>query len=229
MGGPVDGMLAEYVRLRADGVVPFPPHLSYEEAATLPCAALTAWNGLFRSGGLKPGESVLTLGTGGVSVFAVQFAKMAGAKVIATTSSPAKMERLRELGADTVVNYRETPDWDKPARAATDGTGVDHVVEIGGAGTLPLSLKAVRRGGHIALIGVVAGMGEIDPRPIFLKSVRVQGIYVGSRDMFEEMNRAVSAAQLRPVIDRTFALADFPHAVRHMESGAHFGKICVAL
>ena len=150
-------MMAEQVCLNAEGLVHFPEHLSFEEAAALPCAAVTAWHALFRSGGLKPGESVLVQGTGGVSIFALQFAKMAGARVIATSSSDAKLERLRLMGADDVINYKTTPEWDKPVRSLTNGVGVDHVVEVGGAGTLPLSSKAVRRGGHIALIGVLAG------------------------------------------------------------------------
>ncbi len=229
LGGSLDGMLSEKVLLSAEGVVRFPDHLSYEEASTLPCAALTAWNALFRSGGLRPGSSVLTLGTGGVSVFALQFARMAGARVISTSSSDAKLERMAAMGADTLVNYKSTPEWDKPVRAATGGVGVDHVVEVGGAGTLATSLKAVRRAGHIALIGVVAGMGEVDPRPVFLKSVRMEGIYVGSRAMFDEMNRAISLSGLKPVIDRVFGFGEVPAAFAHMGSGAHFGKICVSV
>jgi NADPH:quinone reductase-like Zn-dependent oxidoreductase len=178
---------------------------------------------------LRPGESVLVEGSGGVSVFALQFAKMAGARVIATSSSDVKLERLKAMGAETGVNYKTTPDWDKPARAFTSGVGVDHVVEVGGAGTLPLSFKAVRRGGHIALIGVVAGGGEVDPRAIFLKSIRVQGIYVGSREMFEEMNRAIESSGMRPVIDRVFDLDQTIEAMRYMESGSHFGKVCIGL
>lgn len=227
MGGAIDGMLAEQVCLDAEGLVPAPPHLSFEEAATLPCAAVTAWNALFHSGRLQPGESVLVQGSGGVSVFALQFAKMAGARVIATSSSDVKLDRLKAMGADAGVNYKETPDWDKPARAFTRGVGVDHVIEVGGAGTLPLSLKAVRRAGHIALIGVLSGGGEIDPRTIFLKSVRVQGIYVGSRKMFEEMNRAIATSGMRPVIDRVFDFEQTIEAMRYMESGSHFGKVCI--
>ncbi len=229
MGGAIDGMLSEQVCLDANGLVPFPEHLSYEEAATLPCAAVTAWNALFRSGGLKPGESVLVQGTGGVSLFALQFAKFAGARVIATSSSDEKLERLRAMGADEVINYKTTPEWDKPVRALTGGLGVDHVIEVGGAGTLPLSVKAVRRGGHIALIGILAGLGEMDPRPIMLKSVRLQGIYVGSREMVEEMNRAISLWKLRPVVDRVFPMEETVEAMRYQESGAHFGKICIRL
>lgn len=229
MGGAIDGMLAEQVCLNADGLVRFPEHLSFQEAATLPCAAVTAWNALFRSGGLKPGETVLVQGTGGVSVFALQFAKMAGARVIATSSSDAKLERLRSLGADALINYKSTPEWDKPARVFTGGVGVDHVVEVGGAGTLPFSVKATRRGGHIALIGVLSGMGEMDPRPIMLKSIRLQGIYVGSREMFLEMNGAISLAGLKPVLDRVFPFEEAAAALRYQESGAHFGKITIRL
>ena len=151
---------------------------------------------------------------GGVSIFALQFAKMAGARVIATSSSDAKMERLRTMGADAVINYKTTPEWDKPVRQLTDGVGVDHVVEVGGAGTLPLSSKAVRRGGHIALIGVLAGDGEFDPRLMMLKAARLQGIFVGSREMFDEMNRAISLAEMRPVVDRVFEFAELREALR---------------
>jgi NADPH:quinone reductase-like Zn-dependent oxidoreductase len=229
MGGAINGMLSEKVCLSAEGLVRAPSHLSFEEAATLPCAALTAWNALVRSGRLRPGESVLVQGSGGVSVFALQFAKMAGARVIATSSSDVKLERLKAMGAEAGVNYKTTPDWDKSARAFTNGVGVDHVVEVGGAGTLPLSFKAVRRAGHIALIGVVAGAGEVDPRSIFLKSIRLQGIYVGSREMFEEMNRAIENSGMRPVIDRLFDLEQTTDAMRYMESGSHFGKVCIRL
>jgi NADPH:quinone reductase-like Zn-dependent oxidoreductase len=229
MGGAIDGMLAEQVCLNADGLVPIPEHLSYEEAATLPCAAVTAWNALFVSGRLQPGETVLVQGTGGVSLFALQFAKMTGARVIATSSSDAKLERLQAMGADAVINYKTTPEWDKPARAFTGGLGVDHLVEVGGAGTLPLSIKAVRRGGHIALIGMLTGVGEMDPRPILLKSIRVQGIYVGSREMFLQMNRAISAGSLKPVVDRVFGFGETAEAMRYQESGAHFGKIVICV
>ncbi|MDP9171228.1 MAG: NAD(P)-dependent alcohol dehydrogenase [Acidobacteriota bacterium] len=228
LGGALDGMLAEQVCLNAEGLVHFPRYLSFEEAATLPCAAVTAWNALFHSGALRAGETVLVLGSGGVSVFALQFAKMAGARVIATSSSDEKLERLRTMGADDTINYRTNPDWDKAVRNLTDGVGVDHVIEVGGAGTLPLSIKSARRGGHIALIGVLAGQGEMDPRPVLMKSIRLQGIYVGSRAMFEEMNRALALAGVRPVVDRVFPLAEASAAMRHMLSGAHFGKICIA-
>jgi NADPH:quinone reductase-like Zn-dependent oxidoreductase len=230
LGGSIDGMLTEKICLNAEGLVRIPDHLSFEEAASLPCAAVTAWHSLFDSGNLRPGQSVLVQGTGGVSVFALQFAKMAGARVIATTSGrDGREERLRALGADAVVNYRTSPDWDRPVREFTAGQGVDHVIEVGGAGTLPLSLKSVRRGGHIALIGVLSGGGEVDPRFIFLKQVRIQGIYVGSRQMFEDMNRALTASGMHPVIDRVFGFGEVPAALNYLESGAHFGKVCIRI
>jgi NADPH:quinone reductase-like Zn-dependent oxidoreductase len=227
LGGAIDGMMAEKVCLKADGLVHYPGHLTVEEAAALPCAAVTAWHALFRSGGLKPGESVLLQGTGGVSIFALQFAKMAGARAIVTSSSDVKMERLRSMGADAVINYKTTPDWDKPVRQLTNGVGVDHVVEVGGAGTLPLTSKSVRRGGHIALIGVLAGRGEFDPRLMMLKSARLQGIFVGSREMFEEMSRAIALGRLQPVVDRVFEFGELIEALSYIASGAHFGKICI--
>ena len=228
LGGAIDGMLAEQVCLNAEGLVHFPDHLNFEEAASLPCAAVTAWHSLFDSGGLLPGQTVLVLGSGVVSVFALQFAFQAGARVFATTSGrDNKEERLRALGADAVINYLATPDWDRAVRDWTGGVGVDHVLEVGGAGTLPLSLKSIRRGGHIALIGVLAGGGEIDPRFIFVKQARIQGIYVGSRRMFEEMNRAMDASGMRPVVDRVFDFSDARAAYEYLESGAHFGKVCI--
>lgn len=227
LGGAIDGMMAEQVCLNAEGLVHFPEHLSFEEAAALPCAAVTAWHALFHSGALKPGETVLLQGTGGVSIFALQFAKMAGARVIQTSSSDVKLQRLRLMAADEVINYKATPDWDKPVRKATGGLGADHVVEVGGAGTLPISSKAVRRGGHIALIGVLTGGGAFDPRLMMIKGVRLQGIFVGSRAMFEEMNRAIALAGMRPVIDRVFEFTQLHEALEYMASGAHFGKICL--
>ena len=228
LGGSINGMLAEQVCLNAEGLVRVPEHLSFEEAAALPCAAVTAWHSLFDSGGLRPGQSVLVQGTGGVSIFALQFAKQAGARVIATTSGrDGKEERLRAMGADAVVNYRTTPEWDRPVREFSGGAGVDHVIEVGGAGTLPLSLKSIRRGGHLALIGVLSGAGECDPRPIFLKQVKIQGIYVGSRRMFEDMNRALAASGLRPVVARVFGFDQIKEAIAYQESGAHFGKVCI--
>jgi NADPH:quinone reductase-like Zn-dependent oxidoreductase len=227
LGGELDGMLAEEVVLPEHSLVHVPEHLSFEEAATLPCAALTAWHALVESGGVKPGETVLTQGTGGVSIFAVQFARLAGARVISTSSHDEKLARLKELGASELINYKTTPDWDGSVRALTGGVGVDHVVEVGGAGTLARSIKSVRLGGHVALIGVLSGLGEVNPMPILMKSVRVQGIFVGSRSMFEAMNRAISANKLRPVIDRVFGFDKAIAALKHQESGAHFGKVVV--
>jgi NADPH:quinone reductase-like Zn-dependent oxidoreductase len=227
LGGAVDGMLAEYVVLQEDGVVKLPSHLSYEEGATLPCAAVTAWNALAASSKLIPGESVLVQGTGGVSLFALQFARLFGARVIATSSSDEKLERVRAMGASDGINYKTTPDWEKPVRALT-GIGVDHVVEVGGAGTLEKSMKAVRAGGTISLIGVLTGTnGEINPRSLLMRNIKVQGIYVGSREMFEAMNRAIALHELRPVVDRVFPFADAVEAYRHLESGAHFGKVVI--
>jgi NADPH:quinone reductase-like Zn-dependent oxidoreductase len=222
LGGEQDGVLAELVALRADGVVPVPGHLSDEEGATLPCAAVTAWNALR---GLVPGETVLVLGSGGVSVFALQIAAQAGARVIATSSSDAKLARLRELGASDGINYRDTPDWDKAVLDLTNGVGVDRVVEVGGSGTLPRSLKAVALGGEIALIGVLAGVGEFNPLPALMKAVTIRGIFVGSRAMFLALNRFLAVHELKPVIDRTFSSDEVVPALEHLASGAHLGKV----
>jgi NADPH:quinone reductase-like Zn-dependent oxidoreductase len=225
--GDVEGVLREYGAFDENGLVEIPEHLSFEQAATLPCAGVTAWNALIVSGQVKAGDTVLTLGTGGVSVFALQLAKMHGARVIATSSSDEKLERAKRLGADEIINYKKTPDWDKEVLRLTDKLGIDHVVEVGGAGTLSKSLNAVRIGGHVAVIGVLAGAGEFDPRSILMKAVRMQGVMVGSRRMFEEMNKAVESNGLKPVIDKTFAFEDAAAALRYMETGAHFGKVVV--
>jgi NADPH:quinone reductase-like Zn-dependent oxidoreductase len=229
LGGGIDGMLAEYVVLREDGFVRIPDYLTYEEAAALPCAAVTSWNALVTEGHLKAGDSVLVMGTGGVSIFALQFAKMYGARVIATTSSEAKVKRLKELGASDVINYKTTPEWDKRVLELTDGLGVDHVVEIGGAGTLPRSINAVKTGGVVSLIGILSGAGQIDPMTLLFKNARLQGILVGSREMFEGMNRALAVNQIHPVIDKVFPFDQAREAYRHLESGAHFGKVCIAI
>jgi NADPH:quinone reductase-like Zn-dependent oxidoreductase len=223
LGGGIDGVAAEYVTLHEDGLVHVPEHLSFEEAATLPCAAVTAWNALFESGRVKFGDTVLVLGSGGVSLFALQFARLAGARVIATSSSDAKLERLKQLGASECINYKTTPEWGARAQ------NVDHVIEVGGAGTFSQSLRAVRRGGTISLIGVLAGFGDVNPLPVLMKGVRVNGIYVGSREMFERMNRAITVAKLQPVIDRVFSMDEIGEALRYMESGSHFGKVVVRL
>jgi NADPH:quinone reductase-like Zn-dependent oxidoreductase len=225
LGGGIDGVLAEYVVFDQEGLVPVPEHLADEEAATLPCAAVTAWNGLVTQGQVRPGESVLLLGTGGVSIFALQFAKLAGARAIITSSSDDKLKRARELGADETVNYKTYPEWEKRVRELVGDRGVDHVVEVGGAGTLPRSLKAVKLGGHVSLIGVLAGGGEFNPMPILMKHVRVQGIFVGPRELFEAMNRAIALHRLKPVVDRVFPFAEAKQALQYLESGAHFGKV----
>ena len=230
LGGFVDGVLAELVLYNAESVLPVPAHLSFEEAATLPCAALTAWNALFVADHLQPGASVVVQGTGGVSLFALQFARMAGARVIATSSSDQKLARAKELGASAGINYKTSPDWDKEVRKLTEGRGADHIVEVGGAGTFNRSLSSVRIGGMISMIGVLAGASaDVRTALILFRAVRVQGIFVGSRAMFEEMNRAVAAHGLRPVLDRTFPFEEAPAALRHLESGAHFGKVVVAI
>jgi NADPH:quinone reductase-like Zn-dependent oxidoreductase len=225
MGGR--GMLAEYIVLEEDGVVHLPEHLSYEEGATLPCAALTAWNALVTQGQVKAGDTVLIQGTGGVSIFALQFAQMHGARVIATSSSDEKLVRAKELGASDGVNYKTNPDWDKAARELTGGLGVDFVVEVGGAGTFERSLKAVRVGGFVGVIGVLSSGAGVNPVHILMKSTRVQGIFVGSRDMFEAMNRAISLHQMKPVVDQVFPFEEARQALQLMESGGHFGKIVI--
>ncbi len=224
LGGAIDGVLAEYAVLHEDGVVHVPEHLTDIEASTLPCAAVTAWNAL--AGNVKAGDTVLVQGTGGVSIFALQFAQILGAKVIATSSSDQKRERLQSLGAAETINYKQTPEWGKKAYELTGG--VDQVVEVGGAGTLNESLKAVSHGGKISLIGVLTGgKGEINTAAILMKNVRLQGIYVGSREMFEDMNRAITLHKIRPICDRVFPLESVRSALEYMESGAHFGKICI--
>ena len=230
LGGAIDGMLAELVVLSADGLVRLPDYLSYEEAASLPCAAVTAWDGLVEQGHLKAGETVLLLGTGGVSIFALQLAKMHGARVIVTSSSDEKLARARAMGADEGVNYKATPEWDKAVWELTDKKGVDHVIEVGGAGTLPRSLKSTRYGGHIALTGVLTGVeAQISPLPILWKSLRVNGIYVGSRAMFERLLSAMTVSQMHPVIDRVFGFDEVQAAYGYLQSGAHFGKVVISV
>lgn len=224
-GGHLDGVGREYGAVDQNGLVKIPEHLSFEEAATLPCAAVTAWHGLIAFGTLKAGDTALTLGTGVVSIFALQFAKMHGARVIATSSSDEKLALVRELGADETINYKKAPDWDKEALRLTDGIGVDHVVEVGGAGTLSRSVNSTRIGGRVALIGVLASGNDFDPISVLLKNIRMQGILVGSRQMFEDMNRAIEANRLKPIVDRTFAFEEARKALESLESGSHFGKI----
>ena len=213
--------------LDEEGVTRVPEHLTDVEAATLPCAALTAWNALFESGNVRAGDTVLTLGTGGVSIFALQLARAAGAKVVITSSDDAKLLRAKELGAHETINYRTVPDWEKQVLALTGGRGVDLTVEVGGAGTFNKSVKATRRGGSIALIGVLAGAGEVNLMPVLMNGLRVQGIFVGSRQMFERMNAAIALHQLRPVVDQVFAFDETRAAYEMLASGRHFGKIAI--
>jgi NADPH:quinone reductase-like Zn-dependent oxidoreductase len=227
LGGGIDGMLREYAALDEDGVVRLPSHLSFEEGATLPCAAVTAWHALAGHARVVAGESVLVQGTGGVSIFALQLARLMGAQVIVTSSSDEKLGRAKELGAAHGINYRANPEWDKTVVALTDG--VDHVVEVGGPGTLAQSLRAIRIGGRITLIGVLAGAAEINPMLIFARRANVQGISVGSMQMFAAMNRAIGVAGLRPVIDKVFSFDDAPEAYRHLQSARHFGKVVIRL
>jgi len=230
LGGPLDGLLCEYARLSAQGVVPIPEHLSYTQAATLPCAALTAWNALSKYRKLQAGDTVLIQGTGGVALFALQFAKLVGATVIITSSSDAKLEHAQRLGADHTINYRTQPEWHKIARQLTDQRGVDHIVEVGGAETFAQSLAALRVGGFVAIIGILSGAAAtVTLTPILMGSLSVQGITVGSRDDFYTMNRAISAHQLEPVIDRVFAFNEAPAAFEHLAAGRHFGKVVIAV
>ncbi|MEJ7849601.1 MAG: NAD(P)-dependent alcohol dehydrogenase [Pyrinomonadaceae bacterium] len=231
LGGDAEwnGVLREFGAFNEESVLRIPESISYEEAATLPCAAVTAWNALVVSGNLKAGDTVLTLGTGGVSVFAIQIAKMFGARIISTSSSSEKLAKARELGAFETINYKEREDWDKAVMEITGKRGVDHVVEVGGSGTIARSVNAVRSGGHIAVIGVLSSGGDFNPTSLLMKAVRMQGIYVGSRTMFEEMNRAIEFNGIKPVIDKVFEFGDVRQALKYMESGSHFGKIIISI
>jgi NADPH:quinone reductase-like Zn-dependent oxidoreductase len=230
VGGSVHGMLRERACVPARALVRIPAHLSFEEAATLPCAAVTAWQALFTRGGLKAGSTVLVLGTGGVSIFALQLATAAGARVIVTSSSDEKLERARSLGAWASVNYRTTPDWDKEVWRLTDGRGVDHVVEVGGPGTLGKSMNSVGAGGQIALIGVLTGFGASDASlfPIVARNVRLDGIYVGSRADFEALNAFVAEHSIHPIVDHIFPFANARQAFAHLKGAKHFGKLVIS-
>ena len=230
LGGPRQGVLAEEVILLEDGVIPTPASLTDEEAATLPCAALTAWHALTLPRPVKAGETVLLLGTGGVSVFAQQFCTMMGARTIVTSSSDDKLQKMKALGASEVINYRTNPEWDAAVLELTRGSGVDRVVEVGGPGTFDRSVNAVRVGGIIGLIGVLTGVsGAINPTPIMVKSITVKGIYVGSRAMFADMIRAIEAHNLKPVIDQTFDFKDARSAYHAMRGAGHFGKLVIKM
>jgi len=230
LGGAIDGVLAEYAVLSEQGVVRLPEYLTYEEAATLPCAAVTVWNALVERGGLCAGQTVLLLGTGGVSSFGLQIAKMHGARAIITSSSDEKLARAQALGADGGINYKTTPNWEAAVWEKTGKLGVDHVVEVGGAGTLEKSLRAARYGGHVHLIGVLSGFaGQANPWQIVPKNLRVDGIYVGSRQVFENLLQATAQNQLRPVIDRIFPFPEARAAYEYLQSGSHLGKVVLSV
>jgi NADPH:quinone reductase-like Zn-dependent oxidoreductase len=228
LGGSIDGMLAEYVVLEEEGVVKIPGHLSLEEGATLPCAGVTAWNAMVGHAKLIAGHTVLLQGTGGVSIFGLQLAHAMGITAIITSSSDEKLKRAKALGAAYGINYKTNPEWDKAARDFTGGRGVDHVLEVGGAATLTRSFGAIRVGGKISVIGGVSGgASELNPGLIFSKRANVQGIYVGSTEMFEAMNAAIAANKVKPTIDKVFGFDEVKAALNHMAAGAHFGKIVV--
>ena len=228
LGGGTDGMLAEYVVLEEEGVVKIPAHLSLEEGATLPCAGVTVWHAMMEHAKLLAGQTVLLQGTGGVSVFGLQLAHAMGIQAIITSSSDDKLAKAKKLGAAHGINYKTTPDWDKAAVEFTGGRGVDQVVEVGGAGTFAKSFGAIRVGGKISMIGNLSGPAtEFNPALVMGKRANLQGISVGSTQMFEAMNRAISANKIKPVIDKVFGFDDVKAAYQHMASGAHFGKIVI--
>jgi NADPH:quinone reductase-like Zn-dependent oxidoreductase len=230
LGAAVDGMLAEEVVLHEDALVAIPAHLSYAEAATIPCAGVTAWNSLFVEGSLRPGDSVLLLGTGGVSIWALQLAKTAGLRAIITSSSDEKLERARILGAAATINYKTTPDWEDEVLRLTDGQGVDLVLEVGGQGTLSRSIASARMGGTVALIGGVSGFGfggELSPFALIGGAKRLSGIFVGSRSMFENLNRFLSVTRIHPVVDRVFPFQQAREAYEHLKRAGHFGKVVI--
>ena len=228
LGAEMGGALCERFVSEESGLIKLPEGLSFAEAATLPCAALTAWNSLFEAGDLKPGQTVLLLGTGGVSIFALQFAKAAGARVIITSSDDAKLARAKQLGADHGVNYKTHPDWEREVLRLTAGQGVDVVVEVGGPGTLERSLMSVCLGGRIAYIGVLTGLaGQANPVMVIPKAASIHGIFVGNRAMFAAMLDAITTHDIHPVIDREFSFAEAPAALAYMRSGGHFGKIVI--
>jgi NADPH:quinone reductase-like Zn-dependent oxidoreductase len=229
-GESVDGYAREYACMPAHAFTKAPMGYTHVEAATLTCTGVTAWRGLVACGRVKPGDSVLILGTSSVSLFALQFAKAAGARVIATSSAEEKLKKLERLGADTVINYRSTPDWGQTAKDLTDGRGVDHVIEVGGPGTLTQSITACRTGGHIALIGVLTGFaGAVSIPALFSNQIRISGISIGSRADQADMIRAITANRVKPVIDRRFPLQDIVAAFKYYESQQHFGKVCLEL
>jgi NADPH:quinone reductase-like Zn-dependent oxidoreductase len=229
LGGPIDGVMQEFMVVNEEGLAKAPEYLTDEEAATLPCAALTAWSALVTEGHVKAGDAVLVQGTGGVSLFSLQFAKLLGAKVIVISSSNDKLKRAATLGADEGINYSNVPEWGKVVKKLTGGIGVDHIIEVGGEKTLPQSLRAIRPGGTISMIGVLSGANMGGSLGLIVtRKVRLQGITVGHRDSFEAMSRAIAQHQIKPVIDRVFAFEELKGAMEHLRQGKHFGKICIS-
>jgi NADPH:quinone reductase-like Zn-dependent oxidoreductase len=230
LGGDIDGMLTDYVALPEHGVSHFPSHLSYEEAATLPCAALTAWNALFHTASTKPGDTIVIQGTGGVSIFALQFAKLVGARVLGTSSSDEKLERAKTLGLDEGLNYKSTPDWSGWVKKQTSGEGADVIIEVGGPGTLNQSMKAVRVGGTIAQIGVLSSSEErLAVTSVLMRQIRLIGVYVGSHTMMQAMNRAIELSHMKPVVGKVFPIVEAIEAYRYLEQARHFGKVIISL
>ena len=229
LGGPIDGTMTDYMCLSEEGVSKVPAHLSDLEAATLPCAALTAWSALVTTSNIRPGDHVLVQGCGGVALFAVAFAKMLGAQVTVITSSEERIQRVRQLGADAAINYRTTPEWAKATREITGGRGYDLILELGGEKTLPQSLRCIRPGGTVAMIGILSGSAMATSLGLIItRQVRLQGVTVGHRDGFEAMLRAIDQHQLKPVVDRVFAFEELKQGMAYLQSGAQFGKVCVA-
>ncbi len=231
LGSPLDGVLAEFVVFDEDGLLKVPEHLSFEEAATLPCAGVTVWNALMHGPRcVRPGDTVVTLGTGGVSIFALQLAKLAGARVIITSSSDAKLERAKSLGADEGINYKTHPDWEKKVLELTDGQGAEHVIDTGGAGTLPHSYLAVGPGGTVSVIGVMTRPdGDLSPYPLMMKFAMVRGIFVGAREHFEGLMRAVAVNRMKPVVDAVFEFDEAVEAFKALKAAQHFGKIVIKI
>ncbi|MCS7204925.1 MAG: NAD(P)-dependent alcohol dehydrogenase [Leptospiraceae bacterium] len=230
LGGPLPGVLQKYFVVKASEVVPAPKNLTDVEASTLPVAALTAWSALFEFGKPIPGQTLLTLGTGGVSIFALQFGKLLGLKVIITSSSNEKLERARRLGADYTINYQQNPDWEKEVQAITNSKGVDYVIEVGGVGTLEKSLRSVKSNGVVFLIGVLAGKkAPIDLTSVLMQNITIQGVFAGHKRSFVEMNQVFDTFSIKPVVDKVFPFEESPKAFEYMASGSHFGKVCISL
>lgn len=230
LGSPLDGVLTEYALFDPKGLLRIPDHMSYEEAATLPCAGVTAWNALYHGKPLKPGDTVVTLGTGGVSIFVLQLAKLGGARVIITSSSDEKLERAKQLGADEAINYKRHPDWEKQVLELTGGLGADKVVDLAGVGTLPHSYLAVGPGGEVLVIGVLTRPeGDLSPYPLMTKGATLRGIFVGGREHFDGLMKAVAVNGLKPIIDKTFEFDAAPRAFEYLKSAQHLGKVVIKI